>query len=779
MKKILFCILILSPVFPSTAQVLTQSITGQVVDRFTKAPVIAASILILDSDPVNGTLTDTSGYFRITGVPVGRQSIRISCLGYQSVYMSNIILSSGKELSLTIEMEESAVKLDEVVVQATQIPRPKNDYAYVSSRSFSVEETERYSGTNGDPARMASYFAGVMGGGDTRNDIIIRGNSPLGLLWRVEGVDIPNPNHFASMGTNGGPICILNNNQLTNSDFMTSAFPAEYGNATSGVFDLHMRNGNNQKREVLAMMGVGGLEAGMEGYFVKGKSSYMINYRHAFLGLVSKLGINFNIPAIPRYQDLSYKFHFPVNQKNNISVWGLGGTGSINMLASESKLSATNGINTIFGSGMGASGINYHHIINPSSALTSYAAYTVYTNYTGVDSVNPGAEPYRIYGSNFNERKYMFGTVYKYRVSQRFRFTTGLRYTGTSVNYRDSAYTGNRFIDLANNRGSFGMIQSYAQSEYNLTNRLSATAGLHFQYLTLNNGKSMEPRVAIRYRISTATSVYTGYGRHSQLQPGNVYFIKTLTDTISNRYVETNRNLGFTKSDHFTIGFNHFITTHVNLKIEGYYQNLSNLPVESGASSYSLINYGASFYNFINDSLVNKGTGRNLGIEATLERYFYKSFYYMITVSLFDSKYKGSDGILRPTLFDNNYILNMLGGYEFKLPNNELLAVNMNLVWAGGLRYIPIDLARSAAEHTTVYDQSRAYAEKFHDFFKANIRLIYRVNRKKFSYECAFEINNITNRKNILYQSYDPSTNTVKTDYQMGLMPGGFCRFYF
>ncbi len=216
---------------PSPAQELTQTITGQVVDKFTKSPVFASNVQIVDSNPVNGTITDTLGRFILTQVPIGRQSIHVSYVGYQSATLNNLILASGKQLHLTIEIEESTVKLDEVVVSATYERKPKNDYAYVSSRSFSVEETERYSGTNGDPARMASYFAGVMGGDDTRNDIIIRGNSPLGLLWRVEGVDIPNPNHFASMGTNGGPICMLNNNQLANSDFMTSAFPAEYGNA--------------------------------------------------------------------------------------------------------------------------------------------------------------------------------------------------------------------------------------------------------------------------------------------------------------------------------------------------------------------------------------------------------------------------------------------------------------------------------------------------------------------------------------------------------------------
>jgi len=195
--------------------------------------------------------------------------LKISLISYKEK-LQTVVLTTGKETVLNIELEESAVQGQEVVISA-EIDKTKsnNKMATVSSRIFSTEEASRYAGSRGDPARMAANFAGVSGANDSRNDIIVRGNSPLGILWRLNGLDIPNPSHFGSMGSSGGPISILNNNTLDNSDFMTGAFPADYGNATAGVFDLKMRSGNNEKYEFLGMVGFNGFEIGAEGPFSK------------------------------------------------------------------------------------------------------------------------------------------------------------------------------------------------------------------------------------------------------------------------------------------------------------------------------------------------------------------------------------------------------------------------------------------------------------------------------------------------------------------------------
>jgi len=309
----------------SYSQDLTNKVKGVVKDAFTDERLMFATISLTVDTLKFYTTSDSEGKFSFEKVKAGRVSLQINYLGYKPYFSNNLILASGKVLEVEAKMEQAVQSLSEVTVAAKKRGEVNNELAYVSSRSFDVKETERYAGTSGDPAKMASYFAGVQAAGDSRNDIIIRGNSPLGLLYMLEGVPIPSPNHFATMGTNGGAISMLNNNQLSNSDFLTGAFPAQYGNATAGAFDLSMRKGNNEKFEYLLQMGTGGLEAGIEGPLSKKEnSSFMINYRYAFLELFSKIGINFDTPAIPKYQDLTFKSDFKFG-KTSLSLWGLGG----------------------------------------------------------------------------------------------------------------------------------------------------------------------------------------------------------------------------------------------------------------------------------------------------------------------------------------------------------------------------------------------------------------------------------------------------------------------
>ena len=237
------------------AQEPSQTIRGIVIDNQSKTALIGVSVVLLNTENFNGNATDSNGNFRLEKIPVGRQSIKATYVGYRERIIQ-LILTSGKETVITIEMEESVVQGKEVVIIAErEKTKAINEMATVSARSFTIEETSRYAGSRNDPARMASNYAGVSGANDSRNDIIIRGNSPQGVLWRLNGLDIPNPNHFGSLGSTGGPVGILNNNVLDNSDFLTGAFPAEYGNALAGVFDLRMRSGNNEKHEHMFQLG--------------------------------------------------------------------------------------------------------------------------------------------------------------------------------------------------------------------------------------------------------------------------------------------------------------------------------------------------------------------------------------------------------------------------------------------------------------------------------------------------------------------------------------------
>jgi hypothetical protein len=273
-----------------------QTIRGRIVDEVDNTPLIGVNIIVVSTtDPQLGSTTDVEGNYRIENVPVGRQTLKVTYIGYEEQTVSNIVVTAGKEVVLNFGLRESISQLNEVVIVADtkeDKTATNNDLAVVSARSFNVDDTKRYAGALGDPSRMAANFAGVVGGNDSRNDIVVRGNSPTGMLWQLEGLNIPNPNHFGALVSTGGPVSMLNNNNLDKSDFMTSAFPAQYGNATAGVFDLKLRDGNNQKREFMGQVGFNGFEFGAEGPFSKTtKASYILNYRYSTLAIFQAMGI--------------------------------------------------------------------------------------------------------------------------------------------------------------------------------------------------------------------------------------------------------------------------------------------------------------------------------------------------------------------------------------------------------------------------------------------------------------------------------------------------------
>jgi hypothetical protein len=749
-----------------------------VIDAFTQETLISAYITLTVDTLKFYTTSDNEGKFSFENVKAGRVSLQINNLGYETYFANNLILASGKELEIEVKMERSTQSLAEVTIFAKKRGEVNNELAYVSSRSFDVKETERYAGTSGDPARMASYFAGVQAAGDSRNDIIIRGNSPLGLLYMLEGIPIPNPNHFATMGTNGGAISMLNNNQLSNSDFLTGAFPAQYGNATAGAFDLAMRKGNSENFEYLLQMGTGGLEAGVEGPLSKSKtSSFMVNYRYAFLELFDKIGIKFGTPAIPKYQDLTFKSDFNFG-KTSLSIWGFGGFCSMSMDPDKNVLNYTKNLRTKMGGQVNVAAITMKNIINSKSNLRTSLAFTNSESSLSVDSVFKNSGDFHFFGGAYTENKLIATTQYKYRFNPRNRIIMGASYIHSFVNFADSSKYQNQYFYITKNIGDYGLAQFNSQFLHSINEKIELTLGVFNQYSLLNNSLSVEPRAAIKYSPNQNSNISLAYGLHSQTQPGNIYFYQTLTDSTNQTYKPTNVDLDFSKSHHFVLGYNVNFRRNFNLKTDVYYQNLFNIPIEMKSSHYSVINYGADFYELINDSLVNKGKGKNYGVELTLEKYFSDNYYFLITMSLFNSKYLASDNIWRNTVYNSNLVFNALGGYEIKLPKQQTLTINANVIYAGGLRNIPIDLEKSKIDGYTVYNYENAYKHKNPDFFKANIKLLYRVNLKKWSYECGFELTNITNRKNIWRQIYDAETQTIKTDYQMGIMPGGLFRIY-
>ncbi len=786
--RLLFISVFLAFTVILTAQDFTQSIKGQVIDKLSQTPLPGANVIVPGTNPLIGTATDMNGYFKLDGIPVGRVNLEVHFMGYVTVSLNSLNLNTGKELILAIEMEEEIYTADEVVIRASQDKsKPINEMATVSAREFTIEESERFAGARNDVARMASNFAGVSSHNDAVNDIVIRGNSPNGLLWRLEGIDIPNPNHFGQMGATGGPVSMLNNNVLANSDFMTSAFPAGYGNALSGVFDLNMRTGNYDKFEFLAQVGFNGFELGIEGPISREtNASFVANYRYSTLGLMSTLGINFGTgSAIPYYQDLSFNVDLPTRKAGKFSIFGLAGKSHISFVRStldstEMNDGLYNGDDRdIYTRGkLAVMGLTHTYLINNSTYTKIIIAGTYNQHVSDVDSIvleTRQTVPYRRW--NLEEHNLLASLYLNKKFSPKNNVRVGGVVNRIGYNLSDSVYTADLggFRTVKDENGATWFLEAYISWQHKFSDMLILNTGLHYQYLTLNGSQSLEPRLGLSWIFHPKHTISFGYGMHSRTQIPQVYFTQFRKE--DGTYYKPNENLDFTRAHHFVVGYDWNITQTLRLKAETYYQYLYDAPVERVESSFSMLNFSSMTWG-VPDSLISNGPGRNYGIELTFEKFLDHGLYFLLTTSLFDSKYKGSDGVLRSTAFDSKYIVNMLAGKEFEIKSakdaNKLrrwIVLDGKMTVAGGQLYTPVDVGKSQEQNQTVYQDDKAFTGKFDDYFRLDIRVAFRMDFKKTSHEISFDVQNVTNRQNPLFMKYNRNTGQEEVVYQIGIFP--------
>lgn len=789
MKRV-FPLLLLLAILPVTfaQEKMTQTIRGIVVDKISKSPLIGATIILLNTDPPVGVVTNTDGEFKIQNVPIGRQGLQIQYLGYKTTTLNNLLVNSAKELVVYIELEEDVVKADEVVITAySRKDQPINKMATVSARSFTIEETEKYAGSRGDVARMAMNYAGVAVANDQRNDIVIRGNSPSGLLWRLDDVDIPNPNHFAEEGTTGGPVGMLNNNTLRNSDFFTGAFPAEYGNALSGVFDLKMRSGNNENHEFMLQSGFNGFELGAEGPFSNNyKGSYLINARYSTLELLYRLGIRFGTGGVPKYKDVSFKLDFPL-KKGKISFFGVGGMSEIAMLAKDQKeedMYSWIKTDLYSGSEMAVGAVSYTHFHNDKT-YSKFSISSLYQcGHTTMDTLDVDEAPHQVLDHKIKD----FRVSTSYYISKKFnaRLSTKNGCKIDRIGYDLDGYAYDSDIN-AMRRYALGekslvngvtLTSVYSQWQYKIGRKITLNPGVHFIYFDLTDDYSFEPRIGLSYKLAEGHKINLGYGKHSHIQALKVYFFETRMDQTT--YIQTNKDLGFTLADHYVIGHDWNINNAMRLKTEVYYQDLYHIPIENRPTSYSSLNTGDTWGLDAVDSLVNKGTGYNYGIEFTLEKFLSNGYYYLTTLSLFESKFKNVEGELYNTLFNGQYVWNGLFGKEFDILEKHILSFDVKVTYAGGKWYTPIDTVQSKIQQETVrYGDDKAFSEQYAPFLKMDVKIGFRRNKAKYSEEFQFYIENVTNHKNLISQIWSTKNKKIADQYQLSIFPMVLYRIYF
>jgi len=808
LKTYLFFAFILAA--SSTIFAQTQSIIGIVQDADSKEPLIGVTITVdLGNGDIRGTLTDDAGFYELSDIPQGKHNVKFEYVGFKTVVISNVIVTGAKQARVNTVLSEIADQLQEAVVKARDKTASHNDMVSVSSRSFDAEEAERYAGSRQDPARMAQNFAGVQGTDDQRNDIVVRGNSPLGLVWRYEGIDIFNPNHFAIAGTTGGPISMINNKVIGNSDFLTGAFPAEYGNGVAGFFDMKMRNGNYNEAEYSAQFGLWGTELNAEGPISKEKkSSYLVNYRYATFSIFQALGIDLGTDATPAYQDAAFKLNFP-SKKGGFSIFGLGGLSAIDIVFSDDEtpteeLYGLKDRDQYFRTNMGLIGMNWRRYLKKNTSITTTLAHNVQQVKTRHNKIFRDSAVYTRFSLlpvlryNMVQSKTALHSQLNKKFNARSALKAGIMLDMFNINFLDSTRNETavlnpetqaleyQWVELLDGDDRPIMARAYGNWKYRLTGRLTMQTGLHFLYTQMGDQTSIEPRLGFTFDRDPTERWALAYGNHSQTQPTYIYYAQ-FVDSFSKTFGQHNADMGLTRSHHIIGSFDKKFRKDFRIRTEVYYQSLYNVPVEKIPSSFSLLNQGSGFVRFFPDVVENTGTGENYGVELTIEKFFSKKFFFLATASLFESKYTGSDGKKRDTDFNGNYVVNALGGYDVKVgkKGNRNIHVGTKITWGGGRLYSPIDTAATIASGTqVVINDDLRNTLQFKDYFRWDMRIAYRTSGNKVNHEISLDLINLLDIQNVLAISYvdDPNIPGSKTfveEYQLGFLPSFFYKIEF
>jgi hypothetical protein len=755
------------------SQELTQTIKGSIIDIDSRIPLPGATIVILGSDPLIGATTNENGIFKLPGVPLGRYNLLATYVGYEPSLVRELVVGSGKEVVVNIGLKESVIGLDEVVVTGVKNRKePLNSMAFISSRQINMEEARRFAGGFDDPAHLASSYAGVAENMNS-NGIVIRGNAPKGLLWRLEGLEIANPSHFANMTSfGGGGITALSSQMLASSDFYTGAFPAEFGNALSGVFDLRLRSGNRDRREHAFQASILGFDLSSEGPFHKGKgATYLFNYRYSLFALLE--------PVLPenagliKYQDFSFKTDFPTKKIGLFSVWGIGSDDFSGARVSKETGEWEYEEDRLEGDGktfMGALGLTHKIIVGKNSMVNSSLALSgsgLTWDYKKMDSLK-NLFPFQ-YIQDYSW-KYSVSSFINHKFSARHTNRTGI--TLHQMNYnilmQESPSLGQDLVSAVDDQGSGVLFHGFSQSRFELSKKTTLNTGLHLQWFNLNNSLSIEPRMGIRWRFMPRHSLSMGYGLHSRLEMLFIYLAQQQDETGHTR---PNIRLGFTRAHHVVLGYDLAVNEQVNFRTELFYQYLFNVPVQPG-TSYSLLNVDQEW--FINRTLVNNGTGENTGIDLTFERFMNRGFYYLVTASVFSSTYTGGDGIKRNSRYDKNFVVNILGGKEWKVGKgnkNHVLGLNGKFSAIGGDRMTPVNTEASIVAREIVYDELRAFEERKPHILYLHFTLNYRINKQRHAGIWSLQLLNVLGSPEFFGYKYNYRHNTISKDQQTIIFP--------
>lgn len=781
MRGGLFILFLVSSYSFSFSQHLTQTLKGKVMDEVSLAGVSGASIFVEDQQGTinHGSVTDSLGNFEIHEVPIGRYSLTFRHVNYKYYVEPEIELKSAKPLIFQIYLVETVQVLDEVVVESEGSWNLNSP----NKRPITVEQTLRYAANYYDPARLSTSFPNVIAANDQANNLVIKGNTPNSMNWKLQGANILNPNHLTNAGTfsdrptqNGGGVTILSSQVLATSDFLSGTFDAEYGNSLSGVMDLNFKAGNESDFKFMGQASLLGLEFAAEGPLSKNGGSFLVNYRYSTVGLLSAMGVDFGGEKI-YFQDLSFNMVFPESKAGEFTFFGIGGISSNRFTALRDSTEwevQKDRSDILYDGKMAAIGITHSIRLGSRTSWRSVVAFSTKQDFRESWYLNDLYTSDSLSLDDINSDLLSIRTEFSSKIGKGKTLLAGVYFDGLEddlSSFIENTTTGNsRVFAWGELKG--WMIQPYMAYSHNISAKFSYELGIRYNYFTWNSEVSAEPRASVYWFLSDRQTLYFRYGSHSQRQRSMVYLGSEPGTDLNDLLIHPNLSLGFSKSSNFVAGTSMGINENTTLAAEIYYQIISDVPVErSQPGSFSVLNL---LEQYASVPLVNTGKGSNYGLEVSLQRTFSKDFYYLTGVSLSEANYKGSDDVSRDARYNSRYSFHFTGGKEFrKISENKekVFGVNLKLLYLGGFRDTPIDLAASRTNHRTIYIEDEAFEIKLNDYVRLDLRLSWEKNKPKYTRTWSIDIQNVLNIENDAFYYYDTQQDDVLLEKQLGIIP--------
>ena len=777
--------------------VVAQTLKGRVTDAITGETLIGAVVKVVEI-PSAGAETNVDGEFSISIAQSGRYTIETSYIGYEPSVLKEVLVAGAKDVVLEITLRDNTSELAEVVVR----PRVNkeatlNPTALAGGMMLSMEEASRYAGGYNDPARLVTAFAGVAGQGDG-NGISVHGNAPQFMQYRLEGVEIFSPNHFADLYSAGfGMVSALNSNVITNSDFFVSTFNSSYNNALSGLFDVRMRVGNSSKFENGVQVGSVGIEWTSEGPISrKNNSSFIFNYRYGVSTIARKLKLIDTYGSQYDFQDLSLKLNFTTKKAGTFSIFALGfidkswdvelGIEDIHSIydASDQEGSLHNAV---------AGATHKIHLDNKWTWRTTLA-YNMQHNKVDMEYwgliFDDNYKPTGFEGKNYpfsylkqNEDRLVLNTELSKQVTPRWLLQFGGEYSHRffDLNFRaaENVYEPVPATPYYATKDNTGLASIFWSNLLKPVDGLSINLGVSGSYFLLSKDFSIEPRFSVKWEPGERHSISIGYGLHSMIEKLDAYFFRDANGNLANK------DLGFSKAHHLLTTYMYKLTDNLNLRFNAYYQYGFNTPVGINGSTFCTVN---RLFNYIEEPLVNKGNTRNYGADITLEHYMSKGFYGQVNGSLFKSEYRGLDKKWRNQLYDRGYMVKALGGKEWMLGKRKQNVFNVSVKYTiqGGLRHTPIDVdamkanvAAGIINDQPIYKDDLAMSLQFAPTSILDLTISYKINCKKVSHTFAFEGVNILQHEAPYAERYDFTTGQLRVDKSGISLPNIFYRIDF